>query len=69
MTSTCDPGDCTKPACRRIMRRMGLSQREIAASLAWFEQQDSYCDCEVLFYSSFRGEVGGIRRLMQCQIR
>ena len=39
LTSTCDPSDRTRPACRRIMRRMGLSRREIAASLAYFEQQ------------------------------
>jgi hypothetical protein len=48
-TSICDPSDLTKPACRRIMRRMGLSRREIAASLAYFEQHGGYCDCEVLF--------------------
>lgn len=48
-TSTRDPSDRTRPACRRIMRRMGLSRREIAASLAYFEQHGGYCDCEVLF--------------------
>jgi hypothetical protein len=48
LTSICDPSNRRRPGCRRIMRRMGLSRRQIAASLAYFEEHGGYCDCEVL---------------------
>jgi hypothetical protein len=46
---TCDPRDHTRPFCRSIMQHMGLSRKAIAASLAYFEEHGSFCDCEVLF--------------------
>ncbi|HEY7199626.1 MAG TPA: DUF2695 domain-containing protein [Candidatus Dormibacteraeota bacterium] len=37
-----------KRFCREILTRMGLSDRAIAISLAYFEDHGGYCDCEVV---------------------
>jgi len=34
---------------RAILKKMDLSDEEIAASIAYFRDNGGYCDCEVLF--------------------
>jgi hypothetical protein len=34
---------------RRILAAMGLDEREIAISLAYYRDHGGHCDCEVLF--------------------
>jgi len=34
---------------RAILKKMGLSDQQIAESLAYFRDHGGYCDCEVLF--------------------
>ena len=41
-------GGTDKRYSRRILAGMGLTQREIEASLAYFEDHGGYCDCEVV---------------------
>ena len=38
-----------KRFCRKILASMGLSDRAIEVSLAYFEDYGAYCDCEVVF--------------------
>jgi len=45
----CDSNDTSKPGATKILRRMGLTIREVAESLAYFEEHGGYCDCEILF--------------------
>jgi hypothetical protein len=46
-TWTCFGGN-DKRFSRRILTRMGFSERAIAASFAYFERHGGYCDCEVV---------------------
>lgn len=41
-------GGTDKRLSRRILARMGLSERAIAISLAYFEDHGGFCDCEVV---------------------
>jgi Protein of unknown function (DUF2695) len=41
-------GGTDKRFSREILTRMGLSDRAIAVSLAYFEDHGGYCDCEVV---------------------
>ena len=47
-TSGACSGDMERPMCRRILTRMGLSERAIAVSLAYYRDHGGYCDCEVV---------------------
>ena len=42
-------GGTDKRFCRRILAAMGLSERAILVSLAYFEDHGGFCDCEVAF--------------------
>jgi len=41
-------GGTDKRFSRRILADMGLSEHAIETSLAYFEDQGGYCDCEVV---------------------
>lgn len=38
-----------RPHARRLLREMGASPEDIAASLKYYEQHGGYCDCEIVF--------------------
>ncbi len=46
-------GRCTglenKPFARAILASMGFSEDDIEASCEFFEANDAYCDCEILY--------------------
>ena len=48
MTWTCF-GGTDKRFSRRVLAGMGLSERAIEVSLAYFEDHGGHCDCEVVF--------------------
>ena len=42
-------GGRDKSLATKILRKMGLTLREVAESFAYFEEHGGYCDCEILF--------------------
>jgi hypothetical protein len=47
-TWTCAGGK-DKTLATKILKDMGLSEADIAASMEYFEDNGGYCDCEIIF--------------------
>ena len=49
LTWTCDSKDRGRPLATKILKAMGLTDKEIKGSMKYFDDNGGHCDCEILF--------------------